>query len=73
MAASFPIFMPDVPAAGKIAVIHLNSVPRLDIHPIFEGRRLRVEGMFPHSHIFQDNLIAVYESSRTPRRQIVTK
>ena len=38
MAASFHIFMPDVPAAGRALIIRLNAILPLDIHPVFEGR-----------------------------------
>jgi hypothetical protein len=38
MVASFYIFMPDVPAAGRALIIRLNAILSLDIHQVFEGR-----------------------------------
>jgi hypothetical protein len=38
MVASFHIFLPVVPAAGRALIVRLNAILSLNIHQVFEGR-----------------------------------
>ncbi len=46
MVASFRIFVLDVAVPGRAVILHLNPVLCSDIHPILEGRGLRLGGCF---------------------------
>jgi hypothetical protein len=51
MAASFPIFMPDVPTAGSVLIIRLNAILSLGHSPSLRGQgSLRVEGRIVEQH-----------------------